>query len=80
MFTKINLRWEYNNVRIKKEDKLNAVFSILENAHELIIIFLGLICSLATFQVVMNNLLRDLMKTGDMVVFIDDIIVESKRI
>jgi len=37
--------------------------------------FFGLTNSLATFQAMMNELLRDLINTGKVVVFIDDIIV-----
>jgi len=37
--------------------------------------FFGLTNSLATFQAMMNELLRDLINTGKVAVFIDDIIV-----
>jgi len=30
VFTKMDLRWEYNNVRSKEEDEWKATFSILE--------------------------------------------------
>ena len=30
VFTKMDLRWEYNNVRIKKGDKWKAAFTTLE--------------------------------------------------
>ena len=30
MFTKMDLRWEYNNVRIKERDKWKVVFITLE--------------------------------------------------
>ena len=36
--------------------------------------FFGLTNSLATFQVIMNELLRDLINIGKVVAFIDDII------
>jgi len=38
--------------------------------------FFGLINSPATFQAMMNELLRDLINTGKVAVFIDDVIVE----
>ena len=37
--------------------------------------FFGLTNSPATFQTIMNELLRDLINTGKVVMFIDDIIV-----
>jgi len=48
-FIKIDLRWEYNNVRIKKEDEWNTTFSIAEGTYELIVMFFELTNSLATF-------------------------------
>ena len=48
-FIKIDLRWEYNNVRIKKEDEWNTTFSIAEDTYELIVMFFELTNSLATF-------------------------------
>jgi len=47
-------------VRIKKGDKWNVAFSIPEGSFEPTVIFFGLTNSPATFQAMMNNLLRDL--------------------
>ena len=41
VFMKIDLRWGYNNVRIKKEDEWKAAFSMPESAFEPIVMFLG---------------------------------------
>jgi len=49
VFMKMDLRWEYNNVRIKKGDEWKAAFLILEGAFELIVMFFGLTNSLVTF-------------------------------
>jgi len=48
---------------------------MLEDAYELTVMFFGLTNSLATFQAIMNNLLRDMMEVEDIAVFIDDVIV-----
>ena len=40
--------------------------------------FFGLTNSPATFQAMMNKLLRDLINTGKVAVFIDDVIVETE--
>jgi len=37
--------------------------------------FFGLINLLATFQTIINDLLRDIIKVGDVAVFIDDMMV-----
>ena len=78
MFTKINLQWGYNNVRIKEGDEWKATFTILEGSFEPIVILFGLTNSLAMFQAMMNKLLRDLINTGKVAVFIDDVIVGTE--
>jgi len=49
VFTKIDLRWRYNNVRIKERDKWKAVFATLEGLFEPLVMFFGLTNSPATF-------------------------------
>ena len=75
LFTKMDLRWGYNNVRIKEGDEWKAAFTMLEGSFEPTVMFFRLTNSLATFQAMMNELLRDLINTGKVVVFIDDVIV-----
>ena len=78
VFTKMDLRWGYNNVRIKKRDEWKAVFITPEGSFEPMVIFFGLMNSLATFQAMMNKLLRDLINTGKVIVFIDDVIIGTE--
>ena len=78
VFTKMNLRWGYNNVRIKEGDEWKAVFTMLEGLFEPTVMFFGLTNSPATFQAMMNKLLRDLINTGKAAAFIDDMIVGTK--
>ena len=75
VFTKMDLRWGYNNVWIKEGDEWKAVFTTPERSFEPTVMFFGLTNSPATFQVMMNKLLRDLINTGKVAAFIDDIIV-----
>ena len=75
LFTKIDLRWGYNNVRIKKGDEWKAAFTMPEGLFEPTVMFFGLTNSLATFQAMINELLRDLINTGKVAVFINDVIV-----
>jgi len=51
------------------------VFTTLEGSFEPLVMFFSLTNSPATFQVMMNKLLRDLINTGKVAVFIDDMIV-----
>ena len=78
VFMKMNLRWEYNNVRIKEGDEWKAVFITPEEFFEPTVMFFGLTNSLATFQAMMNKLLRDLINTGKVAVFIDNITVRTE--
>ena len=75
VFTKIDLRWRYNNVRIKEKDEWKVVFMTLEGSFEPMVMFFSLTNSPATFQAMMNELLRNLINTGKVVAFIDDMIV-----
>jgi len=75
LFTKMDLRWGYNNMRIKEGNEWKAAFMTPEGSFEPTVMFFGLTNSLATFQAMMNELLRDLINTGKVAAFIDDVIV-----
>ena len=75
VFTKMDLWWGYNNVRIKEGDEWKTAFITLEGSFKPTVMFFGLTNSLATFQAMMNKLLRNLINTGKVAAFIDDIIV-----
>jgi len=78
VFTKLDLRWGYNNVRIKEEDEWKAAFTMHIGAYEPTVIYFGLTNSPTTFQTMVNDLFRDLINQGDMVTFIDDILVATE--
>ena len=75
VFMKMDLRWGYNNVRNKEGNEWKAVFTTPEGSFEPMVMFFELTNSPATFQAMMNKLLGDLVNTGKIVVFIDDVIV-----
>ena len=62
-------------MRIKKRDKWKVVFITLEGSFEPMVMFFGLTNSPATFQTMMNKLLRDLINTGKVAAFIDNVII-----
>ena len=62
-------------MRIKEGDKQKVVFLILEGTFEPMVMFFGLKNLLATFQVMMNDLFRDMIEVRDMAVFINNVIV-----
>jgi len=77
VFTKLDLRWGYNNVRIKEGDKWKAVFTMHIGAYEPTVMYFGLTNSSATFQTTINDLFWDLINQGDMATFINDILVAT---
>ena len=77
MFTKLDLRWRYNNVRIKEGDKWKAVFTTHIRAYEPTVMYFGLTNSSTTFQAMMNDLFRDLINQEDTATFIDNILVAT---
>jgi len=75
VFMKLDLRWGYNNVRIKEGDEWKAAFMTHIRAYEPMVMYFGLTNSSTTFQAIMNNLFRDLINQGDTATFIDNILV-----
>jgi len=78
VFTKIDLRWEFNNVRIKEGDKWKRAFITYIGSFEPMVMFFGMTNSPATFQAMMNEILRDLINKGKVTVFVDDVLVETE--
>ena len=78
IFIKIDLRQGYNNVRIKEGDKQKTALSMPYGTFELMVIFFGLTNSPVTFQIIVNNLLRDIREVKDVAAFIDDVMIETE--
>jgi hypothetical protein len=55
-FTKLDVRWRYNNVRIREGDKWKAVFRTNRGLFEPLVMYFGLTNNPATFQTMMNEL------------------------
>jgi len=49
VFTKIDLRWGFNNIRIKEENKWKEVFTMHIGSFEPTVMFFGMTNSPATF-------------------------------
>ncbi|SJL15094.1 uncharacterized protein ARMOST_18576 [Armillaria ostoyae] len=79
-FTKLDVRWGYNNVRIKKDDEWKAAFRTNRGLFEPTVMFFGLTNSPATFQWMMNDIFKDLIATGKITVYLDDILIFSKTL
>jgi len=77
-FTKLDVRWGFNNVRIKPGDEWKAAFYTNCGLFELLIMFFGMTNSPATFQTIMNNIFRTIIAEGIVVVYLDDILIFTK--
>jgi len=75
LFTKMDLRWGYNNVHIKKGDEWKAAFTTHVGLFKPVVMFFEMTNSPATFQGMMNEIMRDLINEGKVVVFVDDVLV-----
>uniref|UniRef100_A0A0W0FZY0 Reverse transcriptase-rnase h-integrase n=1 Tax=Moniliophthora roreri TaxID=221103 RepID=A0A0W0FZY0_MONRR len=64
IFTKLDLRNGYNNVRIKDGDQWKAAFKMNRGLFEPTVMFFGLSNSPATFQAFMNDILSDFIDEG----------------
>ena len=78
MFTKMDLRWVFNNMRIKKGDKWKRAFTMHIGSFKPTVMFFGMTNSLAMFQVMMNEILRDLINEEKVVAFVDDVLVRTE--
>ena len=77
LFTKMDLRWGYNNVRIHKGDEWKAAFTTHKGSFEPLIMYFGL-CNLpATFQKMMNEIFHNM--SDVCVVYIDDLMIFTER-
>ena len=58
IFSKFDIRWGYNNVRIKEGDQHKAAFKTKYGLYEPNVMFFGLTNSPATFQAMMDHILQ----------------------
>jgi len=77
IFTKFDVRWGYNNIRIKAGDEWKAAFTTNRGLFEPQVMFFGLTNSPATFQALMNTIFADLVAAGKVAVYLDDILIYS---
>ena len=65
-------------MRIKEGDKWKGVFTTYIGSFKPTVMFFGMTNSLATFQAMMNKILRDLINEGKVVAFVDNMLVGTK--
>ena len=74
-FTKLDIRWGYNNIRIKDGDQWKTAFKTNRGLFECMVMFFGLTNSPATFQTMMDALFKEEITAGRVIIYMDDILI-----
>ena len=77
-FTKLDVRWGYNNIRIKDGDQWKAAFKTNKGLFEPTIMFFGMCNSPAMFQSMMDSIFGDLIDESIVIIYMDDIFLFAK--
>jgi len=77
-FTKLDIRWGFNNVRIKPGDEWKVAFRTNRGLFEPLVMFFGMTNSPAIFQTMMNDIFQNLIVEGIVVVYLNDILIFTK--
>jgi len=77
-FTKLDVYWGFNNVRIKPRDEWKVAFQTNRGLFKPLVIFFEMTNSPATFQTMMNDIFQNLIVEGIVVVYLDNILIFTK--
>jgi len=79
IFTKFDIRWGYNNIRIREEDQWAAAFKTPFGLFQPRVMFFGLTNSPTTFSHAMNRMFRRLTNKypTELFVYMDDILIAT---
>jgi len=78
VFTKMDLWWGYNNMQVKEGDEWKVAFTIYVGSFEPVVMFFGITNSPATFQAMMNEILRNMINKGKVAAFVDNVLVGTE--
>ncbi|CCO30518.1 Retrotransposable element Tf2 155 kDa protein type 2 [Rhizoctonia solani AG-1 IB] len=78
IFTKLDLQWGYNNVRVKEGDEWKTAFCTKYGLFKSLVMTFGLTNAPAAFQYFMNDLFQDLLDVY-VIIYLDNILIFSKN-
>ena len=76
LFTKMDLRWGYNNIQVKEGDEWKAAFVTHKGAFKPLVMYFSLCNSPATFQKMVNEIFHNM--SDVCMVYIDDLMIFTK--
>ena len=79
LFTKFDVQWGYNNVRIKEGDQWKAAFITNQGLFKPNVMFFGLTNSPATFQTMMNAIFEEEVRAGWLTIYMDNMLIHTKN-
>jgi hypothetical protein len=78
IFTKFDVCWGYNNVRIKEEDQWKGTFITSFGLFEPTVTFFGFCNGPPTFQTFMNSIFTNMIAEWWLKIYIDDLGIHTK--
>ena len=78
IFTKVDVRWGYNNIHIKEGDEYKAAFITSQGLFRPSVMFFGLTNSPATFQMMMNAIFAPEIAEGWLIIYMDNILIATR--
>jgi len=79
-FTKLDVRWGFNNVQMKEGDEWKAAFRTNRGLLKPLVLFFRLCNSPVTFQTMMDDIFDDLITEGAVVVYLDNILIFTETL
>ena len=78
LFTKFDIRWGYNNIRLREEDQWKAAFITPLGLYEPTVMFFRFSNAPPTFQAFMNHICVDMITEKWLKVYMDDMGIHTK--
>ncbi|EJD38860.1 DNA/RNA polymerase [Auricularia subglabra TFB-10046 SS5] len=79
-FSKFDVHWGYNNIRIRPGDEFKAAFITSRGLFEPTVMFFGMSNSPATFQRMVDNIFGDLIRRVVLIIYMDDLLVFTRSL
>ena len=79
-FSKMDIRWGYNNIHIKEGDEWKAAFTTPFGLYEPLVMFFRQCNSPPTFQAFMDSSFGDMITEGWFIIYMDDVLIFAETL